>query len=338
MSCETLFLDENERHQVIERLIDKLNKHYLFADVAQELALALQQNLAQGVYSSLTSGPAFATVLTDHLRTLSRDRHMYVHFSEEPQPEPEPQVERTSPAEEKEQWHLAEAVRNFGFEQVARLPGNIGYLDLRGFAEASWAAETAHAVMSILNNTYALILDLRQNRGGWPSMVLVLTSYFFAEEVYLGAFRSREDNEVRQVRTFPYLCGPKYLDKPVYLLTSSQTFSAAEGFAGHLRAQNRATIIGETTGGGIYIGRPFYLTPHFQAWISTGGTREQPLTSEGEPGIIPDIPVPEQQAFTRAHIEALKHVLARLGAHPSGALIALKDEAQATLDTLTSTR
>ncbi|GCE15428.1 S41 family peptidase [Tengunoibacter tsumagoiensis] len=334
MINEEFLLDDAGRRQVVEQLLSKVKDHYLFADVAEEIVRTLQSDLDGKVYEAITSGSVFAQVLTEQLRMIGRDRHLFVSYSEQPQPEPAKKERHAVADEEVEQWRIAESVRQFGFERIERLAGNIGYLDLRGFAEARWATETVMWVMNILGNTSALILDLRQNRGGWPSMVHLLVSYFFADEVHLGEYHSREDHEVRQYRTFPYLAGAKYVNKPVYLLVSRQTFSAAEGFANHLRAQKRAIIIGETTGGGIYIGRPFYLTPHFQAWISTGGMRSEPLSADEEPGIVPDIIVPSAEALTRAHAEALKSVLDILGEQPYGALIGLKEEAEAAYQKL----
>ena len=58
------------------------------------------------------------------------------------------------------------ALNNFGFEKVERLPGNIGYLDLRAFMPPMFVGETAAAAMTFLANTDAVIVDLRQNGGG----------------------------------------------------------------------------------------------------------------------------------------------------------------------------
>ena len=48
------------------------------------------------------------------------------------------------------------------------------------------------------------------------------------------------------------MSGSRFVDQPVYVLTSHETFSGAEEFTFDLKTQNRATIVGETTGGGAH--------------------------------------------------------------------------------------
>ncbi|MGH9842298.1 MAG: serine hydrolase, partial [Blastocatellia bacterium] len=84
-----------------------------------------------------------------------------------------------------DQQRLMAAKRNYGFEKVERMSGNIGYLDLRGFEPAGAANETATAAMNFLANTDALIFDLRRNGGGSPEMIAFLSSYLFDKRTHL---------------------------------------------------------------------------------------------------------------------------------------------------------
>src|SRR5205085_3772593 len=112
--------------------------------------------------------------LTTDLQAVSHDKHLRVGYSSEPIPERQNAEEPT--AEELDRFQTFLRQTNFGFEKVERLPGNVGYLDLRGFNPAQFAADTGAAAMNFLANTDALIIDLRRNGGGDPAMVAFLSS------------------------------------------------------------------------------------------------------------------------------------------------------------------
>src|SRR5207248_11591709 len=127
---------------------------------------------------------------------------------------------------------LGESLRavNYGFRKVELLAGNIGYIDLIGFAPADVGWETAAAAMRFVADTDALIIDLRDNQGGSPEMVALICSYLFDNQfqsVHLNDIYSRVDNATHQFWTLPYVPGKRYADKPVYVLTGKQTFSSA---------------------------------------------------------------------------------------------------------------
>ncbi len=61
--------------------------------------------------------------------------------------------------------------------------------------------------------------------------------------------------------------GPQYLDRPVYVLTSADTFSGGEEFAYDLKTQGRATLIGETTRGGAHPTSWHQLTEHLTVTV-----------------------------------------------------------------------
>ena len=139
--------------------------------------------------------------------------------------------------------------RNFGFEKVERLSGNIGYLDFRNFEDPKLASETAAAAMTFLANTDALIIDLRQNGGGEPEMVAFVASYLFDKKTHLNDIYDRPANRTEEFWTKETVPGKKFGgEKPVFVLTSHYTFSGAEEFSYNLKNLKRATIIGETTG------------------------------------------------------------------------------------------
>ena len=200
------------------------------------------------------------------------------------------------------------ATVNFCFEKIERLAGNVGYLDLRCFVGAEFAGETAVAAMNFLGNSDAVIIDVRKNGGGDPSMVQLITSYFFDEPTHLNSFYIRKGNTTQQFWTSAHVAGKRMANVPVYVLTSSRTFSAAEEFTYNLKNLKRATIVGETTGGGAHpVNAHFLADVHLLAFIPFGRA-VNPITGtnwEGT-GIAPDIQVPADTALTAAHLDALK--------------------------------
>jgi retinol-binding protein 3 len=128
----------------------------------------------------------------------------------------------------------------------------VGYLGLRCFDDPELASDTAVAAMQLLSNTYGLIIDLRRNRGGNPGMIQLLATYLFGSEpVHLNDIYSRKSNSTQQFWTLPYVPGRRLTEQDIWILTSRSTFSAAEEFAYDLKSVRRATVVGETTGGGI---------------------------------------------------------------------------------------
>jgi C-terminal processing protease CtpA/Prc len=325
-------LDAPTRALVIEGLLAKLRAAYVFPDVAGALAEAIRRRADGGEYDACADGAAFASALTEHLQAVSRDKHLRVFFDAEPRPS---DVD-TNDGAKRERWRQLALRQNFGFARVERLPGNVGYLDLRQFAPPEFAGDLAVAAMQLLARTDALIVDLRRNGGGSPAMIALLTSYLFdPKPVHLNSLYRREGDRLEQWWTLQYVPGRRYGDKPVYVLTSARTFSGAEEFAYNLQQLKRATIIGETTGGGAHPGDTHQLTPHFAAFIPDGRA-VNPISGtnwEGT-GVTPDIAVPADEALVVAQRLALATVIERHAEAADSAIRALADEAREALAAL----
>jgi hypothetical protein len=297
-------IDAAARTEVIEGVVKMVTEKYVFPDVAEKMAKAIRERMGQKEYDTVSSAQAFAQKLTRDLREVSHDTHLSVDYFAKPFP----QQERKEPTDEdrKREERMGQ-IRNFGFEKVERLSGNIGYLDLRGFFAAEFGGETATAAMSFLANTDALIIDVRQNGGGAPGMVALICSYFFTgEPVHLNDLYWRPTNSTEQWWTLAYVPGRRYVGKDIYVLTSKRTFSAAEEFTYNLKNLKRATIVGDTTGGGAHPGEGVRISDHFGMFVPTGRAIN-PITKtnwEGT-GVAPDISVPADLALKTAHLSAL---------------------------------
>jgi C-terminal processing protease CtpA/Prc len=220
---------------------------------------------------------------------------------------------------------------NFGIHRVERLDGNIGYLDLRRVPVPAIAGPAMAAAMELVAGTYALIIDLRRNGGGAPDGVVFWCSYLFDERpTHLNDIFRADTGETRQFWALPYVPGPRYLERPVYVLTSERTFSGGEDFAYTLQALGRAEVIGETTGGGAHPTRVFPISravniavPFARSVNPVTGTNWQGT------GVVPDVAAPEAEARDVAYAKALRHVLAMEDVPPP-----IEDEARSALDAL----
>ena len=197
---------------------------------------------------------------------------------------------------------------NCAFVKVEQLADNVGYVKFNAFMDPESCGPTASAAMNFVSNSDALIIDLRENGGGDPKMVAYVSSYLFSQRTHLNDLWTRKTNVTDEYWTRPDVPGKRFGDeKPVYVLTSKRTFSGAEEFTYNLKNLKRATIIGETTGGGAHPGGGFRISEHFGMFVPTGRAIS-PITKtnwEGT-GVAPDISVPADQALHVARIMALK--------------------------------
>lgn len=301
-------LQSDTRKEVIHNLAKDLRRYYIFPEKAEEASHSLLVRLANGEYDRYDDEDGFSNALTEELQNITQDKHLRVMFTSDHKET----NDVTNSLED-----LKTVANNYGFHKVERLGGNIGYINLKQFIDTKLAGETAIHAMNFIANTEALIFDLRENGGGYPSMVALLSSYLFEEATYLNNFYNRSEDIYIQSWTQPYVPGKKYLDKPVYVLTSDYTFSAAEEFIYNLQNLKRATIVGEVTKGGAHPGEVRQLTKHFEVFIPTGRAIN-PITNtnwEGS-GVEPDIKLSKEEAFDYAYKHALTYVKEKYKAQP----------------------
>jgi len=302
-------ITQAEKVTVIDTLALKLDNNYVFPDIAAEMSALLKTNLAKGDYYELNDAREFAMKLTEDIRIPNGDRHLRVGF------DPEGIARRKKQDEQNDgsldaYFAALDRADNYGFKELKIMPGNVGYLLFTSFQESEDAFRTAVSVMNFFSNTDALIIDLRENGGGSPIMIQLLSSYLLdGYETHLNSFFSRPADETRQFWTLPYVPGKKITDIPVYILTSQQTFSAAEEFTYNLKNLKRATIVGETTGGGAHPTTTMLINDNFVVSIPIARA-VNPITKtnwEGT-GIEPDIKVTSEKAMEAAYADALAKV------------------------------
>src|SRR3954451_6462106 len=315
MADGELPITSGARERLLDGVLMTLSEKYVFPDVAARIATEIRTRAARGEYASITDGNVFAQLLTTHLHAAGNDKHLGLYCSAEPHPR-SPDDDRAG--NELERVQRAGAFTNYGFRRLERLAGNVGYLRLDEFFPATdaEAASTASAAMTFLARTCALIIDLRENRGGDGSMTAYLAGHLFALPVHLCTVRWRGEDTEFQSWAPAHVPAPRYLDRPVYLLTSAQTASAGEEFAYALRALERVTLIGETTAGAAHATLITRLDPHFDLAVPQGRPVHPHTGSNWQAaGVAPDLAVPAAAALTAAHRAALAHVIAWAGEH-----------------------
>lgn len=301
-------LDRETKAAIIDSVRFHLDKTYIFADTAEKMGKALSKNFKKGKYDDLDDMDSFTRRLTADMEEISHDRHLWVF----PATEEEIRIARQDePSDDDMEMRIARAAyTNFGFERVERLEQNIGYLKFNSFENAKYGGETAVAAMNFLANCYAIIIDLRENGGGSPTMIQLISSYFFDEATHLNNFYIRETDTLKQFWTQSHIEGPSLADKPLFILTARRTFSGAEEFTYNMKNLKRATIIGETTGGGAHP-TTTVVFPDLGAKMGVPfGRAVNPITMtnwEGT-GVEPDIKVPQEDALEVAKYEALKQL------------------------------
>ncbi|MFO1338415.1 MAG: S41 family peptidase [Burkholderiaceae bacterium] len=299
-------LNAAERRAVVETLVQALRSRYVYPDRAEPVAARLSARSAQGAYEGAATVGAMGEALNHDLRELDEDRHFRVAF--EPDVPPATAGEPPRPThEEIEQGRTQAARMGFGITRVQRLPGNIGYLDLRGFGPTEFVAPGYDAAMRLLGGTDALVLDLRNNGGGEPTSVSYLLSHFFAEgdERHLNDIYDRPTNTTREYRTMP-IGAPRFL-RPIAVLTSKATASGGEECAYDLQTQQRATLYGETTMGAANPGEMVALGHGLAAFVPTGRAINAVTRKDWEKvGVVPDVKLPAADALKAAYLALLE--------------------------------
>lgn len=310
-------LDARTRAAVVESLIVRMQTRYVFPEKAAEVAKVLRRRLTSKEYDRITSSKEFADTLLTQMQAVTRDFHTRVHYRAEPFPpmfvemQPSPQ-ERAQAVEDERRM-------NFGFERVQRLAGNVGYLDLRNFSDLPESMPTAVAAMNFLGSTDAMIVDLRRNGGGSTTMIQMLLSWFTPANapLHYSDFYHREGNRTEQFHSLAYVPGPRFNGKPLFVLISPRTGSAAEEFAYDVQTHGLGKLYGETTAGAANPGELLPLTEHFAAFIATGRSINTVTKTNWEGvGVKPDVAVPPGDALREAHTTALQQMIEREKAEP----------------------
>jgi hypothetical protein len=299
-------IDDAERKTVIDSVCVNLDQEYIFPEITTRYIRKLKENLQSGKYDTVNEPEEFAAKLTEDLAAIHKDEHLSIRYNPEwiTNKKGRAKLDEEAIARKKRE----DRTMNYGFEEIKILPGNIGYFELRSFSYNIEAYNVAIAAMNFLANTDALIIDLRRNGGGSPEMVQFLCSYLLDNpRKHLNSFYYKEKDKTTQYWTYTYLPGRRLDKVDLYLLTSNNTFSAAEEFSYNLKHMKRATVIGEATGGGAHDNKFVILNDNFMMSLPFARALN-PITKtnwEGV-GVEPDVKISSNKALETAQTLAMR--------------------------------
>lgn len=311
MIAQTALAQRTENRQAAEVAAALIEDAFVDEGRAKEIARELRARTAAGAFDAIGSRSALATSLTAAIQAIEDDKHMSVSYNSSKAAEPLLTVAQArerlaalragGPGGTAAQNDFESARRaNFEIRRAEHLPGNVGYVRIDAFHDLAVARETITAAMKFLEHVDAMIVDLRENRGGANSSVVYLASYFLPADnrtLVASRWRNMPPREAKPVETPTR----RFEDVPLYILISNETFSAGEGFSFMLQQFGRATVVGETTKGG---GRPNAFLPMgggLTLSVSIGAVTH-PATGKSWQGVgvVPDVKTAPADALETA--------------------------------------
>lgn len=321
---------------IMGHLLDTI---YVSPEIGKQLSQQLQTKFDSGAYKDAATPTQLADALNRDLRELSKDKHLSIRYdsgasesdvilsvqeweirrpsmfpreSSRPQSDPPGPPASAGPGlSSRMATQLQQA--NYHFREAKFLSGNIGYLDMGGFAPGQSARDAATKAMATLAASEAMIIDLRRCPGGSAEMVNYLASYFFDKEPRVLMNRYiRPTGETIQSRTVAEIPGKRMLDTDLYLLVGPDTASACESFPYTLQQFGRAKVVGQRTAGAGYNNAIIPLGKGYSFSVSFGRPAHPRSGKgwEGE-GVQPDIAVDADKALETAQREALQKLISR---------------------------
>ncbi|MCX5231259.1 S41 family peptidase [Streptomyces sp. NBC_00233] len=285
---------------VIDETARLVIEQYVFPEIAEQVADLLRRRLTEGAYD-VDSAEELARLVTVDLQSVNGDRHLRLKHHAEPV---SPQQGAAA---------LDAMRRDFdtslgGAPQVQLLDGGIAVVELAPMLfPLEWAAEPLGAALTLASRAQALIVDLRANRGGDPDTVAFVCSYLLDRRTHLNTMHWRSGERIEQSWSLPHVPGTRFGgSKPLYVLTSDSSFSAAEELAYNLQQLGRAVIVGERTRGGAHPCKGWTVHPHLEVTVPMGRAVNPVSGTNWEGiGVQPDIPCPAADALDQAHALAL---------------------------------
>lgn len=315
-------VDAATARTIAERTAALLETRYVAPATGARYAAALRAHASRGDYAGYTARDALVARLTADLQAVAPDGHLHFYPEEQPAPSPAP---RTAAAAGPIAAHEGERSIAPGIRAMRWVAPGVAYLSFEHFDDRPEALTVLRRFFADYGSARALIIDSRDNGGGAFDMLGVLANHLFAKPRLL-ANMDMATSVVTQFGTpFPVdgavlkkVAGPPHMTRfehhvvpapdagrwpqvPVYYLTSRHTFSAAEHLAMVLKSTGRATLIGETTGGGNHFGGTEPVGGGLELYVPIGRTTDPATGRDWEAvGIVPDVPIPADEALDEA--------------------------------------
>ncbi|MFC9249038.1 S41 family peptidase [Streptomyces sp. NPDC057136] len=285
---------------VIDETARLLTEHYVFPEIAEQLAGLLQRRLTEGAYD-VDDAEELARLVTADLQSVNGDGHLRLKHHADP-------VSSKQGAANLDSMRRDFDTSLGGAPRVELLGGGVAVVELAPMLfPLEWAAEPLSAALTLASRAQALIVDLRANRGGDPDTVAFVCSYLLDERTHLNTMYWRGGERREQSWSLPHVPGACFGgSKPLYVLSSDSTFSAAEELAYDLQQLGRAVVVGERTRGGAHPCKGWTVHPHLEATVPVGRAINPVSGTNWEgTGVQPDVPCAAADSLDHAHALAL---------------------------------
>lgn len=284
-------------------------ERYVLPERRPALDAILARGLASGRYDVADPGQLAERINAD-LDTAGHDRHLNFRYDPQAAAGMAARTERGVP-DPAAMERMARRL-NHGVAELRVLPGNVRYLAYDGFV---WTGPQSAAVlenaMRFLAGGDAVIIDLRRNGGGSPEAVQYLVSHFLPPGRPLVTFYMNGQPAPDRLATLAELPAGRMVGKPLYVLTSNGTASAAEEFTGHVGGYHIGELVGETTAGAGFRNDVLPIAGGYILSVSVG---RAVLASTGRDweavGLAPTVPAEVGGALDVAHALALRRLAA----------------------------
>jgi hypothetical protein len=298
--------------KVVSEVRALIARDYVVPDMRKPLDAALARGLAAGRYANVDP-MELSNRLTGDMGAVAHDKHLYIHFS----PEEAKSLATSEPEDASDiyfgrdgYWAKIARDNNQGVLKLEVLDGNVRYLNYRAFF---WAGEPTKAAidqaMAFLRGGDAIVIDLRNNGGGSPEAVRYLASYFVAAGTKLVTFYLKQDPPTTSIAEA--VPGGVIIGKPVYVLTSGHTASAAEEFSSHVAGFGFGKLVGETTAGAAYRNDTYAVAGAYVLSLSIGRPELPKGGNWEEKGVAPAIAIAQDKALNAAQSDALETLAAK---------------------------
>jgi retinol-binding protein 3 len=309
---------------IIKELSYLIQREYILEDVGIKMASHLNKRIVNNVSTESINTTVFLEQINNELQSIFKDKHLslinkdkYVQLKQmfgigqdDDLDQPENHGKQPENHGKQPENHKGSKFNNSDDLKGSRVINRdgrteIGLLKINQFVGTEEGIYRMNELFKTFIGVDVIIIDLRNCKGGDADMVKILSGYFFEEPTHLVTTIGRKDNEgnrsVQKRWSVKNSLSTHFSNIPLYLLTSSSTFSAAESFAFGLQLNGRVKIIGENTGGGGHMNTFFDLPGGYGVSISVGRTFDE-KTGLGfqSKGIIPNKSIEANHAFSEA--------------------------------------
>ncbi len=290
-------LNKKRIKEVIDKIPELIKSNYVNPKKGNQIALQIQKEINSGKYYKIRHPDSLASVLTKDLKRISNDGHMYVnHLTKNGK-----ETKETTDWEAEEK--ALEIKLNYGFTEIQIFEDNTGYIKIVEFMHPKRSMQTAVAAMKFVENTDNLIIDIRDNGGGYPGILEYIMNHYFEGAPTLLSTTYFSDPKITPYTNYTsdLVYGKLRIGKPLYILINKNTGSASEYFAYTLQAFGKAILVGETSGGSAHNNDYFSLSKDFRISISTAmPINEITKTNWEVKGVVPDVKVKSENAKKKA--------------------------------------